>query len=84
MRALLAKKQGDKTWSLRSKLVEDPDPRVRGALCRGLLGDTPEYFQSYALHAPIIQQYLNDPSPKVREHAASHPKFGRKRSRRRS
>ena len=83
VRALLAKKEGDKTWSLRSKLVEDPDPRVRAALCRGLRGGAPEYSRSAEMHASVIQQYLNDPCPEVREIAARHPQFGRRRARRR-
>ncbi len=83
VRALLVKKEGEKTWSLRSKLLNDPDPMVRAALCRGLLGGVPEYSCQSASHEAVIKQYLNDPCPKVREMAARHPQFGRRRLRRR-
>ena len=83
VRALLVKKRGDKTWTLRSRLVDDADPRVRAALCQGLLDGAPEYSQAVALHSAVIQRYLNDPCAKVREIAMRHPQSGRKRQRRR-
>ena len=83
VRALLAKKPGEKTWPLRTRLINDPDPRVRAALCEGLLDGAPEYSQTRALHSSVIQQYMNDPCQKVREIAARHPQFGLKRLRRR-
>jgi hypothetical protein len=83
VRALLVKKRGENTWTLRSKLVDDPDPRVRAALCKGLLNGAPEYSQARALHAAVIERSLTDPCQKVREVAARHPQFGRKCPRRR-
>ena len=83
VRALLAKKTGEKTWTLRSRLIDDPDPRVRAALCEGLLDGAPEYSQTRALHSSVIHKYMNDPCPKVREIAARYPQSGRKRLRRR-
>ncbi len=73
VRALLAKKPGEKTWSLRGKLVHDPDPRVRIALCRGL----PEKRSYNSAGDKVIEivkrTYPQDPSPKVRIVARKHP-----------
>ena len=83
VRALLAKKEGEKTWSLRLGLLDDPDPRVRAAVCRGLLGGTEEYSSTHASHEAVIRKYLQDPCPVVRKIAERHPQFGLRRKRRR-
>jgi hypothetical protein len=73
VRALLAKKPGEKTWSLRKKLIHDPDPRVRIALCRGL----PEKRSYNSAEDKVIEivkkTYPADPSPQVRLAAKKHP-----------
>jgi hypothetical protein len=78
VRALLAKKKGEKTWSLRMKLVEDPDPRVRAALCRGLLEGVSEFSRSHGLVAAVLKKYRKDPCRKVRQIARSDARFGGK------
>jgi hypothetical protein len=83
VRALLAAKEGETLWSLRTKLLEDPDPRVRAALCWGLRAGVEDYATSRPLHAAVIRRFLVDPCPRVREAAARHPQFGIRGLRRR-
>jgi hypothetical protein len=73
VRALLAKKTGGKTWSLRAKLVHDPDPRVRLALCRGLPDKRSYHSAEDAVVKIIKSTYHADPSPQVRKFARKHP-----------
>jgi hypothetical protein len=73
VRALLAKKPGEKTWSLRSKLVHDPDPRVRLALCRGLPEERSYNTAGDAVLKILKKTYPSDPSPRVRLVARKHP-----------
>lgn len=78
VRALLAKKTGSKTWSLRARLVNDSDPRVRVALCRGLpqenLFQTGEQTEDARKVVEIVKEtYPKDPCAKVRSAAKKHP-----------
>ena len=82
VRALLAAKEGETLWSLRTKLLDDPDPRVRAALCWGLRGGVEDYVSTRPLHAAAIRRFLVDTCPRVREAASRHPQFGHRRLRR--
>ncbi len=77
VRALLAKKKGYKMWSLRNKLVDDPDPRVRLTLCRTLMKHGDELPASDSMVMAAIQKLRNDSCPKVRKLARTHPRHGK-------
>lgn len=74
VRALLAKKKGRHPWSLRNRLVDDPDPRVRLALCRSLIESGEETLASDSMGMALIQKLRKDPSARVRKLARTDPR----------